>query len=320
MAIGSMAPWTDHEKNVCSRLSATISSLVIAPGAVPMPMISSSALAGATPDYSTSARAGQPADPARQALGTSDRAAHRAGRVASSQPGGWWSPSVWIGWAGSASTRTVVDRSADDVVVRVVGPPQQVDRSAQPVDQVRDRRRQEVQPTIGRVERLARPEPARDEVAAVGDEHEQALDLERRRRRRRCGSAPDSSRDELADRRADVRPEAQPALPLVLGRGHDPGVEAHPDRDGEGPLVDDAVGPAPAGLAEVELTRLAGRDQRRGPARTPRMRSAPARTLPVPPGTMASGVSLPAMAVATSRTVPSPPATTTSGRSAGRLE
>src|SRR3989337_1541726 len=38
MAIGSMAPCTDHEKNVCSRLRATISSVVSAPGAVPMPM------------------------------------------------------------------------------------------------------------------------------------------------------------------------------------------------------------------------------------------------------------------------------------------
>ena len=38
MAMGSMAPCTDHEKNVCSRLRATISSAVSAPGTVPMPM------------------------------------------------------------------------------------------------------------------------------------------------------------------------------------------------------------------------------------------------------------------------------------------
>src|SRR5689334_7024759 len=38
MTIGSRAPWTDHEKNVCSRESATISSLVMATGAVVMPM------------------------------------------------------------------------------------------------------------------------------------------------------------------------------------------------------------------------------------------------------------------------------------------
>src|SRR4051794_16655197 len=36
--IGSTAPWTDHEKNVCSFERAAISSLVIAPGAVEMPM------------------------------------------------------------------------------------------------------------------------------------------------------------------------------------------------------------------------------------------------------------------------------------------
>ena len=38
MAIGSTAPWIDHEKNVCSRDSATISSLVMEPEAVVMPM------------------------------------------------------------------------------------------------------------------------------------------------------------------------------------------------------------------------------------------------------------------------------------------
>src|SRR3954447_11183626 len=37
-AIGSTAPWTDHEKNVCSFERAAISSLVMAPGAVEMPM------------------------------------------------------------------------------------------------------------------------------------------------------------------------------------------------------------------------------------------------------------------------------------------
>src|SRR4051794_10035190 len=39
MAIGSMAPWTDHEKNVCSRESRTISSLVIRPAAVLVPIV-----------------------------------------------------------------------------------------------------------------------------------------------------------------------------------------------------------------------------------------------------------------------------------------
>ena len=34
MAIGSSAPWTDHEKKVCSRERRAISSLVIEPGAV----------------------------------------------------------------------------------------------------------------------------------------------------------------------------------------------------------------------------------------------------------------------------------------------
>ena len=38
MAIGSTAPWTDHEKKVCSFVRRTISSLVMAPGAVVMPM------------------------------------------------------------------------------------------------------------------------------------------------------------------------------------------------------------------------------------------------------------------------------------------
>ena len=41
--------------------------------------------------------------------------------------------------------------------------------------------------------------------------------------------------------------------------------------------------------------------------------SADARTLPVPPGTMASGIGRPARAAAASRIVPSPPAATTSG-------
>src|SRR5436305_3911641 len=36
--IGSTAPWTDHEKNVCSFERAAISSLVIEPGAVEIPM------------------------------------------------------------------------------------------------------------------------------------------------------------------------------------------------------------------------------------------------------------------------------------------
>src|SRR3954466_3624299 len=36
--VGSWAPWTDHEKNVCSFERAAISSLVIVPGAVEMPM------------------------------------------------------------------------------------------------------------------------------------------------------------------------------------------------------------------------------------------------------------------------------------------
>src|SRR6476620_9850528 len=39
IAIGSIAPWADHEKTVCSRLSRTISSLVIRPVTVPMPMV-----------------------------------------------------------------------------------------------------------------------------------------------------------------------------------------------------------------------------------------------------------------------------------------
>ena len=59
----------------------------------------------------------------------------------------------------------------------------------------------------------------------------------------------------------------------------------------------------------------------------PRIPTAPARTLPVPAGTTASGVARPISAVAASRTVPSPPTTTTSRRvrrlgqrRAGRLE
>src|ERR1044072_246730 len=38
MAIGSTAPWTDHEKNVCSFVRRAISSLVMEPGAVVMAM------------------------------------------------------------------------------------------------------------------------------------------------------------------------------------------------------------------------------------------------------------------------------------------
>ncbi len=38
MAIGSTAPWTDHEKKVCSFVRRTISSLVMVPGAVVVPM------------------------------------------------------------------------------------------------------------------------------------------------------------------------------------------------------------------------------------------------------------------------------------------
>src|SRR5215213_1443579 len=38
MVIGSTAPWTDHEKNVCSFVRAAISSLVMEPGAVVMPI------------------------------------------------------------------------------------------------------------------------------------------------------------------------------------------------------------------------------------------------------------------------------------------
>src|SRR2546425_12201631 len=46
MAIGSIAPWADHEKKVCSRERATISSLVICPGAVLMPIVHLFGLAG----------------------------------------------------------------------------------------------------------------------------------------------------------------------------------------------------------------------------------------------------------------------------------
>src|SRR6476660_8356673 len=38
MAIGSTAPWTDHEKNVCSFERRAISSLVMEPEAVVLPM------------------------------------------------------------------------------------------------------------------------------------------------------------------------------------------------------------------------------------------------------------------------------------------
>ena len=50
MAMGSTAPCADHEKKVCSRLRATISSVRQRPGAVPMPMVLLLALAGAKPD------------------------------------------------------------------------------------------------------------------------------------------------------------------------------------------------------------------------------------------------------------------------------
>src|SRR2546427_10787141 len=46
MAIGSIAPWADHEKKVCSRERATLSSLVICPAAVLMPIVPLFGLAG----------------------------------------------------------------------------------------------------------------------------------------------------------------------------------------------------------------------------------------------------------------------------------
>jgi hypothetical protein len=48
MAIGSIAPWADQEKNVCRRESSTISLLVIWPAAVLMPIVHLFGLAGAS--------------------------------------------------------------------------------------------------------------------------------------------------------------------------------------------------------------------------------------------------------------------------------
>ena len=76
---------------------------------------------------------------------------------------------------------------------------------------------EQVEPAVGRVERLARAEPARDEVAAVADEHEQALDLDGHA----VGDEPEVGRlqsGELVDGRPDVRPEAAAAASTPLRR------------------------------------------------------------------------------------------------------
>ena len=172
-----------------------------------------------------------------------------------------------------------------------------------------------------RVDRLARADPARDELPGVGDQRRGSPRSRSSRHRPRSGSATISRRDDLADRGADVRPELQVALPLVLGGGHDPGVEAHPAGDREDPLV--AAGRRrrigrdrpPAGHPEVQAARPAGPDDvgrradRRGSraSRRGRCRSRPARSRAASRG--------PTSAAAASRTVPSPPTTTTRGAS-----
>ena len=174
----------------------------------------------------------------------------------------------------------------------------------------------QVELAVGRVDRPARPDPARDEVAGVRDEREVTLDVEGLA----VGVDPEVGgleAHDLADRGADVRPEPHPAFPLVLGRGHDPGIEAHPAGDREDPLL----GSWPVARPGVQRARprsmTRGRPWRMAsrPERMPRIPSEPARTLPVPAGTIASGVPRPMSAVAASRTVPSPPTATTSGAS-----
>ena len=86
------------------------------------------------------------------------------------------------------------------------------------------------------VDRLARTDPARDQLPGVRHQHEVADDLDRVA----IGHDPEPRRfesDQLADRGTDVGAESKAPLPLVFGRGHDPCVEAHPAGDREDPLA-----------------------------------------------------------------------------------
>ena len=189
--------------------------------------------------------------------------------------------------------------------------------AAQPVERVLRAEDDQLEAAVRGIERPPRTDPPGDDVAGVRDEDEVAADLELLT----VGDDPEDGRREpgqLADRGADVRAEPHPALPLVLGGGHDPRVEAHPAGDEEHVLAVRRGASrrrrAPARPPEVDRPLAPWRIASTA-ARTLPSPSADASTLPVPPGTIASGIGRPARADAASRIVPSPPAATTSGGS-----
>jgi hypothetical protein len=120
----------------------------------------------------------------------------------------------------------------------------------------------------------------------------------------------------LPERCADVRAEPQPALPLTIGRGHDPCVQTRPGRHDEwAASVRRGLSlTTPLGHPEVDRPRRAVSDRIDGTAQAADP-EAGRQGVAVPAGTMANGIDLPARIPAACRTVPSPPTTATSGDS-----
>ena len=194
---------------------------------------------------------------------------------------------------GSASMRTVLDGPPDDALVLLAVPSISRRHRASPAKGLPPPRTMRSSwPSVGSIGRRgpirrgrARPRSRR----APGSRAFRSA-----RRRRRCGTRPPEA-GQLPERRPDIGPEPHPALPLVLGRGHDPGVEAHAAGDEEDARAG-RRGRAGAGPSAPRRGRWSAADRGgspRSPGRTPPMPSEPARTLPVPPGTTASGVGRP---------------------------
>ena len=194
-----------------------------------------------------------------------------------------------------------------------LSPAEQLERAADPAGEVADAQHEEVeQPVIGH-DRQPRADEARDELAGVGDEGDRrlqleplAVDLDRVLQRRHLAEQPQGG--------DPVRQASQTVLVRAGGRGHDPRVPADPGGDREQGLDGRLAARSRQG-GRTEVDRPRGREPGAPAPSAPDRSGTPsavASTLPVPAGTIANGIPLPASATVKPATVPSPPTATTS--------
>src|SRR6187401_722705 len=161
--------------------------------------------------------------------------------------------------------RHLADGAADHTAAEFAGPQHQGSGTLERLERAGPAEDDQLEPAIGRIDRLARADPTGHQLSGVRHEHEVADDLDRLA----VSDDPEVrwlESCELADRGADVCSEFEPSLPFVLCRRHHPRVETHPAGGSEQPFLGSAFtgrtvgGLPPACPPEVQAPRLARPD------------------------------------------------------------